>query len=51
MCDNAKKMIQGKFIRKTPWTNVAVREIKELKKDFGRKMIKLKAPKKLWDDF
>ena len=30
--------------------NGAEREIKELKKGFGRKLIKFGAPKRLWDD-
>ena len=52
--DNAKEMILGKFKRKlkkvschlrqtepfTPWLDVAEREIKELKKGSGRKLIK-----------
>ena len=34
----------------TPWLNAAERERDELKKGFGMKMIKLKAPKRLCDD-
>ena len=64
MCDNAKKMVLDEFNRKlketlchlkqtepfTPWLNAAKREIKELKKGFGRKLIKVGTPKRLWDD-
>ena len=34
----------------TPWLNAAEREIKELKKGSGRKLIKSCAPKRLQDD-
>ena len=64
ICDNAKEMVLGQFHRKikkalchlkqtkpfTPWLNAAKREIKELKKGSGRKLIKSGAPKRLWDD-
>ena len=54
ICDNAKEMVVGEFNRKlkeaschlkqmkpfTPWSNAAEREMKEPKKDFGRKLIK-----------
>ena len=63
ICDNAKEMIQGKFSQKlkeaachlkqlepyTPWSNAAEREIKELKKGAGCKVLKSRAPKQLWD--
>ncbi len=34
----------------SPWQNVAEREIKELKKGLGRKMLASSAPRRLWDD-
>ena len=34
----------------TPWPNAAKREIKELKKGSGRKLIKSGTPIRLWDD-
>ena len=34
----------------TTWFDAAEREIKELKKGYGRKMIKFRAPKRLWKD-
>ena len=34
----------------TPWSNAAKREIKELKKGAGCKLLKSRAPKHLWDD-
>ena len=34
----------------TPWLNAAKREIKELKKGLGRKLIKSGTSKRLWDD-
>ena len=63
ICNNAKKMTQGKFSQKlkeaschlkqlepyTPWSNAAGREIKELKKGASRKLLKSRAPKWLWD--
>ena len=64
ICDNAKEMVLGQFTRKLkeaschfkqmepffPWSNAAKREIKELKKGSGRKLIKSGTPKRLWDD-
>jgi len=34
----------------SPWQNAAEREIKELKKGAGRKMLQTKTPRRLWDD-
>ena len=65
ICDNAKEIVLGHFNRKlkeaschlkqmepfTPWSNSAKREIKELKKGSGRKLIKPGTPKRLWDVF
>ena len=34
----------------TPWSNAAEREIKELKKGAGGKLLKSRAPKWFWDD-
>ena len=55
MCDNAKEMVLGEFnselnevlclLRQT-----AKREIKELKRGSGRKIMKSDSPKRLWDD-
>ena len=56
-------MIQGKFHQKlieavyhlkqlepyTPWSNTAEREIKELKKGAGHKLLQSRAQKCLWD--
>ena len=64
ICNNAKEIIHGKFSQKlkdaachlkrlepyTPWSNAAEREIKELKKGTGCKLLKSRAPKQLWDD-
>ena len=64
ICNNAKEMIQGKFSEKlkdtachlkqfepyTPWSNAAEREINELKKGAGCKLLKSREPKQLWDD-
>ena len=64
ICDNAKEMIQGKFYQKlkdaacqlnqlepyTPLSNVAEREMKELKKGAGHKLLQSRAPKYLWYD-
>ena len=61
--DNSKEMVLGEFTRKlkellchlkqtepfTPWLNAAKREIKELNKDSGRKLMKSGTPKILWD--
>ena len=61
--DGAKEQVQGKFKRKarqadcrlkrtepySPWANAAEGAIRELKKSFGRKMLRSKAPRKLWD--
>ena len=60
----SKNLGQGKFHQKlkeaachlkqlepyTHWSNVAEREIKELKKGAGCKMLWSRAPKCLWDD-
>ena len=57
-------MILGEFNRKlkeaschlqqtepfTPWSNAAKREIKNLKKGSGRKLVKSGAQKRLWND-
>ena len=55
ICNNAKEMIQGRLYQKlkdyTPWPNTAEREIKELKKGVGCKLLMSRAPKHLWDDF
>ena len=64
ICDNAKELVLCEFNRKlkeaschlkqrepfTLWSNAAKREIKELKKGSGRKLIKSGTPKRLWDD-
>ena len=34
----------------TPWSNDAEREINELKKGAGHKLLQSRAPKLLWDD-
>eukprot|EP01082_Thalassiosira_pseudonana_P000070 g27.t1 g27 contig1:60384-63019(+) len=61
--DDAKEMQKGKFAQKcrdadtdlrqlepfTPWANAAEREIKELKRGAGRKLISSKCPKRFWD--
>ena len=61
ICNNAIEMIQGEFNIKlkevfchlqqtvpfTTWSTAVKREIKEMKKDPVRKMIKSRAPKKL----
>ena len=63
--DNTKEMIQDEFNRKlketschlqqteplTPWSNAAEKEVKELKKDLVREMIKSSVPKRLWDNY
>ena len=65
ICDKAKELIQGKFHQKlkdaachlkqlepdTPWSNAAEREIKELKKGDGHKLLQSRAPKCLWVAF
>ena len=62
--NNAKEIIQGKFSQKlkkaachlkqfepyTPWSNAAEKEIKELMKGAGCKVLKSKAPMHLWDN-
>ena len=66
MCNNAREMVQVKFYQKlkdaayhlkqlepyTSWSNAAEREreIKELKKGAGHKLLRSRAPKLLWDD-
>ena len=59
ICDNAREMIQGEFSQNlkeaachlkklepsTPWSNAAERDIKELKKGAGCKLLKSRAPK------
>ena len=64
ICSNAKEILQGKFSQKcneaschlkqlepyTPWSNAAEREIEELKKGAGCKLLKSRAPKCLWDE-
>ena len=34
----------------TPWSNAAEREIRELKKGAGHKLLWSREPKRLWDD-
>ena len=65
ICDNAKDMVLDEINRKfkealchlrwtehfTPWSNAAEREIRELKKGSGRRLIKSGMPTRLWDDF
>ena len=34
----------------TPWSNAAERDITELKKEAGHKLLKSRVPKQLWDD-
>ena len=62
--DGSKEQAEGDFRRKckeascqlkqikpySPWQNAAEGAIRELKKGAGRKMIKRRSPKKLWDD-
>ena len=62
--DGSKEQVQGDFLRKlkeascqfkqtepySPWQNAAEGAIRELKKGAGRKMIKARSPKRLWDD-
>ena len=62
--DNAKEMVQGRFYLKlkdaachlkklethTPWSNAAVREIKELEKRVRCKLLRSRPSKCLWDD-
>ena len=64
ICDNSKEMVLGEFNRIlkealchlkqmepfTPWSNEAKKEMKNLKKGSGRKLIKSGTPKRLWDD-
>ena len=64
ICDNSKEMILGEFNRKLmeasshlrqtnliiPWLNAFEREIKELKKGSGRKLIESGAPMRLLYD-
>ena len=64
ICDSAKEMGQGKFYQKlkdaachlkqfepyTPLSNATEREVKELKKGVGYKLMLPRAPKWLWDD-
>ena len=64
ICDNAKEMIQGKCHQKLEdagcqfkylepfisWLNAAEREIKELKKEVGPKLLQSRAPKLSWYD-
>ena len=64
ICNNAKELIQGKFHQKlkkaachlkqlelyTPWSNAAERDIKELKKGSGHKLLQTRASKHLCDD-
>ena len=64
ICNNTKEMVQGKFHQMlkeaachlkqldpyTPWSNAANREIKELNKGAGHKLLRSRAPKHLWDD-
>lgn len=61
--DNAREQIMGDFRQKcrqvdchvsqtepyTPWSNAAEAGIRELKKGFGRSMMKSKAPLRLWN--
>jgi transposase len=61
--DGSKEQIAGNFKRKcreagchvrttepySPWSNAAEGTIRELKRGAGRKMVKSKAPKCLWD--
>ena len=60
-----KEIIQGKFYHKfkdaafhlnqlepyTPWSNATEREIKELKRGAGHKLLSSRAPKHLLDDY
>ena len=62
--DGSKEQTKGKFRQKaaeasctikttepfSPWSNAAEMGIRELKKGVGRKMVKTKSPKRLWDD-
>ena len=62
--NNTREMIQGKVHQKlkdaafhlkqlkpyTIWSNAAEREIKELKKGGGHRLLRFRAPKHLWDD-
>ena len=63
ICDSAKEMIIGSFNMKlkeasfnlkqiepfSPWSNAATREMTNLKKGSGRKLIKACSLKRLWD--
>ena len=65
ICNNAIGMVQGKFHQKlkeavchlkqlkpyTTWSNAAEREVKELKKEVGHKMLLSRAPKCLRNDW
>ena len=62
--DGSKEQTLGEFRRKakestchvkttepySPWSNAAEVAIKELKRGAGRKQLKMKSPKRLWDD-
>ena len=62
--DGAQEQTKGQFRKKcrdagthvkqteplTPWSNAAESAIRELKRGFGRKMVRSGAPKALWDD-
>ncbi len=62
--DGLKEQTLGKFCQKLvdahcqlkhtepyfPWQNAVEREIKELKKGSGRKMLATSTPRQLWDD-
>ena len=62
--DNANELSKGEFARKarqadcyvkttephSQWQNAAEGGIRELKRGAGRKMVKMKSPKTLWDD-
>ena len=62
--DGSKEQTLGKFCKKvreadchlkttepySPWSNAAEGGIRELKHGRGRKMLKTRAPKRLWDD-
>ena len=55
ICNNAKEMILVNLTENsrklfTPWSNAPDREMKELMKGSGRKLIKFGTPPRLWDN-
>ena len=52
LTENSRRhcVIWDRWSHSPPWSHAAKRQIKELKKISGRKLIKSRAPKRLWDD-